>query len=98
MNLLAMEKRRHLRLAVDVKYRLFIDNGEYAGHINNISSSGAYLATIDPKLPGSCVSRQGVLNLNVDEENWVSAKCEIVYVGHSANESFAQGAGVALLW
>lgn len=98
MNISAMEKRRHLRMPVEVKYRLFIDDEEYSGQINNISSSGAHLATIDPMLPSTFVSQQGVLNLNIEEDSWVSARCEIVYVGNPANEFFSFGAGVALLW
>lgn len=92
------EKRRHLRLPVDVSYRLFINNKEYSGRVDNISSSGAYLASIDPTLPTSCVSQQGVLNLNLDEGGWVSAKCEIIYIGHSARALIPQSAGVCLLW
>lgn len=97
-NTATIEKRRHLRLPVDVRFRLRIDNEEYKGYINNISSSGAYLASIDPQLPDSRVSKHGVLDMNVDEDGWVSARCEIVYVGNSANRAYPNGAGVALLW
>lgn len=92
-----MEKRRHLRLPVDIKYRLHIDNEEYKGCINNISSSGAYLATINPQLPVSRVAKQGMLEMNV-EEGWISARCEIVYIGNCANRASPTGAGVAVMW
>jgi hypothetical protein len=97
MNTYAMEKRRHMRLPVDVTYRLVIDSKEYRGRIDNISSSGAYLASIEPKLPLSDIPQQGVLDMKI-EEGWVSAKCEIVYIGNAENRKFSQGVGVEIQW
>ncbi|MGR8933076.1 MAG: PilZ domain-containing protein [Gammaproteobacteria bacterium] len=98
MKVSVMEKRRHVCMPVDVRYRLFIDHEEYSGRINNISSSGAYLATIDPMLPSGCVAQRGMLNLNIDADEWITAPCEIVYVGEAVGSLSPPGVGVSVWW
>jgi hypothetical protein len=93
MSYTGREKRRHVRLPIDLQYRLVVDDLEYSGHMEDISLSGAYLASIEPEFPASGVSRQGVLNINTRNE-WVEVSGEVVYRG-SRSKLFPQGVGFA---
>lgn len=92
MNYSGKEKRKHSRLPIDVQFRLIMDNHEYSGKLSNISLSGAYLATIEPKLATSSITQQGSLHIGTGN-GWVEVACEIVYL-ESESEIFPHGVGV----
>lgn len=96
MSLPENEKRRSSRLPVNLKYRLTLDDDNeitHTGIIRNISLSGAYLAQITPDLTSTDVFQKGMVSINTENE-WVTMKCEIVYIG-TGSDDFPKGVGVA---
>ena len=97
MNAVAIDKRRHRRVPVSVKYHLFIDDDEYQGFLDNISRCGAHLEIIHPKLPSSSVSKRGLLALNFND-GWTWSECIIVNIDNPNHRLYSSGAGIELCW
>lgn len=94
MTTLTKNRRRHARLSINADYRLILDGQEYNGKVDNISLSGAFLITQEPRLTASDVHKTGDLSIKMNDEN-MQLKCEIVYVEMSMESVFPKGVGVA---
>jgi len=93
MNSKKNELRKHGRVAIDLDYFFALNNQEFSGRISNLSLGGAYLATINPKLPATSTSQQGNLKIKC-KNGWTEIKCNIVYIGNKDLEGL-DGVGVA---
>lgn len=75
-----IERRKHARISLCIKYSLMIDGEYYAGETGNISLGGAYLETIDPPLPQERLSQAGEITLTLEQERMTVA-CLVVFIG-----------------
>lgn len=89
-------RRRHERITIELEYHLLLNGREYSGKTANISISGAYLSSPEPKLALSSLSQIGNLKIKLNDE-LLSLKCEIVHLTTKKDEAFPIGAGVCFV-
>lgn len=90
-----VERRKHKRYAMVVKYSLTIDDVDYKGLTGNISLGGAYLSTIHPLITEESLFQEGEIELD-SPDSPIRLRCYLTYVGTEQNE-YPTGVGVAFI-
>lgn len=89
-----IEKRKHVRLAIRLPYRLTVKGTNHSGFTGNISLGGVYLETFDTPIPPDALGERGQIAITSDDAELVNTGCRVVYIGGGAIPH-PEGVGIA---
>ena len=90
-----IDKRKHVRLAIRIRYHLTVKGLTYSGMTGNISLGGVYLESLDKPMASDALTHRGEIVLVWEDVEIINAQCRVVYIGGTVNNPYPAGVGIA---